>query len=223
LARLAFPPEFQADPRRGQAAASVAANEIARGNPDRAGVALTFDAGWDSAPTPALLEALAAHKVQATFFLTGRWAERHPSLVRRIAREGHEIANHSYTHPRFTELTKQEILAEVWKTDALLRELTGRAPTPYVRLPYGDRDVRTLKVLIAEGFVPIYWTCDGHDWMERITAAEVEERVLSHAEPGAIILLHATTFKAAEALPAIIQGLRAKGLEPGPVSSVLQR
>lgn len=222
LDQVALPPHFTAEIGRGKPdLGGVANNEVARGNPKYPRVALTFDADGDSQPAAAILDVLRRQGVRATFFLTGRWAERNPDLVRRIHREGHELANHSYSHPHFPALSADDILEEVARTDRILRRLTGQAPRPYVRFPYGDRDVSSLRLLIREGYLAVYWSLDSHDWMEAVTGAEILERVIGKVQPGDILLFHATVAKTAKVLPQLLTELPKKGLTCGPVSSVL--
>ncbi len=106
-------------------AASLGWGEVTRGNTASMQVALTFDAGADGAPTPAILDALAAAGVKSTFFLTGQFADAYPLTVQRIAAEGHELANHSYTHPQFPELAPPEVVSQIERTEARIMELTG--------------------------------------------------------------------------------------------------
>lgn len=219
---LVLPDTFWAVGSGDESVGRVEALEISRGRPDRPWVALTFDAHYDAEPLLPLLDLLAQEGLQATFFTTGRWAERNPNLIRRLAEEGHELGNHSYSHPKFTELTDEEIVAQVTRTDALLRDLTGGRVSPYVRPPFGNRDARVLRVLLREGFVPVYWTVDTWDWKSEVSARQVRARALEAADNGAIVLMHATTFKTVEALPGLLAGLREKGLTPGTVTDVLR-
>jgi peptidoglycan/xylan/chitin deacetylase (PgdA/CDA1 family) len=222
LRQITLPPGLTSEIQGGKPGLrQVAHYEIARGNPKYPRVALTFDADGDSQPLPAILEALRSQQVVATFFLTGRWADRNPDLVRRIQREGHELANHSYSHAHLPALKEEDLLEEVARTEHLLYRLTGQPPSPYVRFPYGDRDVNSLRLLIRQGYLPVYWSLDSHDWMESVTDADILKRVVGQARPGDILLLHATTPKTARVLPQLLAGLARKGLACGPVSSVL--
>lgn len=198
--------------------------EISRGSSSSSKIALTFDAGADSAPTPAILETLKAHGVHSTFFLTGRWVERNPQLTRRIAAEGHEIANHSYSHRRFTALTDSQIADELEKTDTLVQNLTGHSTKPFVRLPYGDRNQRVLSTLKNLGYTSIYWDLDSWDSVKPgITAEEIHQRVVKGIRNGSIVLMHCGSAATAEALDAILEDLDKAGYQPVTVSNLLAK
>lgn len=219
------PPDgFTSEWRGGPALLSIAANEIALGRPEPRRVALTMDGCYEADQIPAILELLQANRVKATFFLTGIFAEKFPDSVRKIAGAGHEIAHHSYDHPAFTKLSDDKILAQMHRTERLLLPLAGRRYKPYWRPPYGDRDVRVLRLLLREGYLPVYWTADTLDWQKEATAESVLARVEAKGmEPGAILLTHVAAKPTLRALPRLIERLRAADLEPGPLSGVLSR
>ncbi|MHB8781324.1 MAG: polysaccharide deacetylase family protein [Candidatus Geothermincolia bacterium] len=194
-------------------AASLGWGEVTRGNTASMRVALTFDAGADGAPTPAILDALAAAGVKSTFFLTGRFADAYPLTVRRIAAEGHEIANHSYTHPRFPELAAPEVISEIERTEARIMELTGLTTRPYFRFPYGARSAALICQVNAKGYLSVFWTVDALDWEPDRSPASVQQRVVSLTGPGAIVLMHCGSPQEAEILPTIIDRLQLGGYE----------
>jgi len=197
--------------------------QIDRGTSGRPEVALTFDAGSDPLPTARILEALASARARCTFFLTGEWVERSPALTRRIAAEGHELANHSWDHPPFTRLPDDEIREQLLRTEAIVRETTGRSSRPYFRPPLGDRDRRVLQAVGDAGFYTVYWSLDSRDSVDRgITPEQIRDRVLG-AGPGAIVLMHCGSEASARALPAILAGLAARGLAPVTLSRLLRR
>ncbi|HXH20800.1 MAG TPA: polysaccharide deacetylase family protein, partial [Dehalococcoidia bacterium] len=110
--------------------------EVALGNTERREMALTFDCGASGVPTPAILDALREAGVRSTFFLTGQWATTYPDLTRRIAAE-HEVANHSWSHPDFRELSDAQVLAEMERAEEALRRVAGVSTRPLWRAPYG--------------------------------------------------------------------------------------
>lgn len=198
--------------------------EVSRGAADSPKIALTFDAGADWAPTPDILDALARHGVRATFFLTGKWVEKQPELTRRIADEGHEIANHTYSHRRLTTLSASEIVSEVEKTDQLVLQITGRSTKPLVRVPYGSRDRRVLSILAGEGYRSIFWDVDSWDGFKRgITSGEIRQRVLGKVGNGSIVLMHCGSRATADALDSILQQLLGRGYRPVTVSELVMR
>lgn len=148
-------------------------------------MALTFDDGPDPATTPALLDTLARLGARATFFVVGSRAERYPDLIARIAAEGHEIGNHSWSHPSLPTLSSAEITTQIDRTRAALGPL-GRT---LLRPPYGDQDFRTNRIARRFGYRVVLWSISGADWMGH-DAAALADRIVGQAAPGAIVLLH---------------------------------
>jgi len=181
-------------------------------------VALTFDAGSDPGFTAQILDTLAANGIKASFGLTGAWAETNRDLVSRIAAEGHHIFNHSWSHPDFTTLTTSQRWDELDRTDELLSSITGATSKPYFRPPFGAYDAAVNADLFARGYTyNLYWTVDSLGW-KGLTVAEITDRCVSRAEPGAIYLLHVgSQSQDGPALQAIIDGLAAAGYTAGSV------
>ncbi len=192
---------------------------VRRGPSDRPVVALTFDAGWDTGYAAAILDTLAAEGVRASFGLTGRWTEANPALVARMAAEGHQLVNHTWSHPSFTgastgsrPLSTAERLDQLARAEAAIVAASGTTTKPWFRPPYGDEDASVRADVGSAGYAyEGLWTVDSLGW-KGIPAAEITERCLTRAEPGAIYLFHVGAAAAdAQALPAIIDGLRAQG------------
>lgn len=199
---------------------------VVRGHTERPRVALTLDAGASSEPTPYMLQVLRERHINITFFLTGTWIQQNPDLARQMVTDGHEIANHSLTHPDFTLLSDEEIIAELNATERLMLETTGGTTRPFFRPPFGAYDERVLQVVAGQGYLPIYWTLDSLDSVgEPKTPAFLLERITTALSPtelyGAIILAHCGSAATAEALPAILDRFAAMGLEVRPLSEVL--
>jgi len=186
-------------------------------------VALTLDAGASAAPTPSILKTLAASGVQVTFFLTGKWAEQNEGLVRRIRSEGHEIGNHTYSHPDLRKLSDAGILDQLKKTDDIIARITGRECDPLFRPPFGSRDRRVLRVAGDAGFACVYWSLDSWDsYKKGITSQEITERVLSRVQGGDIVLMHCGSQATADALPGLINALESRGYGIVKVSELLR-
>ncbi len=166
--------------------------EIVRGDTTKKQVTFTFDAGEGAQSADSILQVLAKHKTKGTFFLTGKFIERNPDLVRRMVALGHEIYSHTYDHPHLTQLTDGEILDEFKKMEEVLYKTAGISPKPYFRPPYGDRDDRVLRAAFKAGYESIYWSIDGRDWEETLgtNAADVRARILNNLAPGNIYLMH---------------------------------
>ena len=198
-------------------------SEFTRGSTSSKQIALTFDAGADASPTLEILDALAKHGVHATFFLTGVWAKKNPSLVRRIAAEGHEIGNHTWDHKRLTDLNDGKIEEEAETTDNLIRELTGKSTKPLLRVPFGARDKHVLSVIEANGYRSIYWDIDSWDSVKvGITSDEIEARVLGRVRDGSIILMHCGSKATADALDSMLDKLSDDGYKPVTISRLLE-
>lgn len=182
-------------------------------------VAITFDDGPDPEWTPRILDILKQRGVKAAFFIVGQEAERNPDLVRRIVAEGHEIGNHSFTHPNLAELPPSMIRLQLNATERLIESLTGRS-TNLFRPPYNadshpSKLEELLPISIAQslGYMTILENIDPKDW-EKPSAEELLARVQAARDQGNIILLHdggGDRSATIEALPAIIDYLRERG------------
>lgn len=197
--------------------------EIVGGNPSTGIVALTFDAGnEDGGAAPRMLDILRERGIHVTFFLSGHWVAHNPELTQQIVADGHELANHSYTHPDFTTLSNAAIAAELDDTEAVIQDVTGGLTSrPYFRPPYGARNRRVLDAAAAEGFRSVYWTLDSGDWLPRATSGAVVSKILRYAEPGDIVVEHVGADASADALPFILDEFAARGWQVGTVSEVL--
>lgn len=169
-------------------------------------VALTFDDG-PGPDTPRLLEILAAHGARATFFPVGFQMDLWRDNLTLIDEAGHEIGNHSMTHPYFSRISEAERSEEIARLDAIVEETIGRTPTA-IRPPYGDLP-RGLADTLSRPVV--MWSVESFDW-ERHTPEQIIEDVLDNAKPGDIILMHELRERTLLALPSILDGLEAKGL-----------
>lgn len=201
---------------------------VQRGRDENPWVALTLDAGASAEPVPGILKTLREHNAKITFFLTGAWIKDNPELTREIVADGHEIANHSFTHPDMRNLSDAAIRKELADTEALLQETAGATSRPFFRPPFGAYDERVLRLVEGEGYLPIYWTLDSLDsvgepktpafLLERVTAKLTREQLR-----GAIILAHCGSQPTAEALPQILDRFAEMGFEVRTVSDVLGR
>src|ERR1700740_1315068 len=177
---------------------------------DQPYIAMTFDDGPSAENTPRLLEMLKQRNIKATFFLIGQNVASNPDLVRRILAEGHEIGNHSWTHPQLSKLSDQKVTAEITKTQDAIKEASGFTPT-LLRPPYGAITPRQREWIENQfGLSIILWSVDPFDW-KRPGASVITQRILSQARPGAIILSHDIHKQTVDAMPATLDGLIAKG------------
>lgn len=192
------------------------------GSRDRRRVALTFDDGPDPEHTPALLDALAELDVPATFFLVGRAVDAHPELATRIAREGHEIGNHTYSHRYLPLARSRSVAAELAATDAAIARATGIVPT-LARPPYGGRSPRNVRAFARSAKRLVTWDVNSFDWKGK-PADEVAQRVLERTRPGSIVLMHEAREGGEVTIDAVrllVPQLRQQGFELTTVSDTM--
>jgi peptidoglycan-N-acetylglucosamine deacetylase len=185
-------------------------------------VALTFDAEHGDRPrgrpdnASRILDALRAAGARATFFVQGRWALAYPELARRIADDGHLVGNHSHFHSRMTLFSDDGLRADVLEAQEAVSETTGADPRPWFRCPFGDGhdDPRVLGLLRELGYRNVYWRVMVEDWEPYregpALARDAIAGVVGHGD-GAILLLHTWPEGTADAVPAILGGLRDHG------------
>lgn len=172
-------------------------------------VALTFDGG-PSAPTPKLLDVLKEEKVHATFFLQGKGhTEKYPQTIRRMAAEGHEVGNHTWSHKDLTKLNEKQILAEIERVQDDIKNATGKAPR-LMRPPHGTTNDDVSKTLKKFGLSQILWSVTAKDFATTDTAL-IKKRVLDQTHRDGIILLHERYAGTIPAVPGIIKDLRKQG------------
>jgi peptidoglycan-N-acetylglucosamine deacetylase len=177
---------------------------------DQPYIAMTFDDGPSSANTPRLLEILKQRNIRATFFLIGQNAASNPDIVRRILADGHEIGNHSWTHPQLSKLSDDRVTTEIIKTQDAIKEASGFTPT-LLRPPYGAITARQREWIESQfGLSIILWSVDPFDW-KRPGASVITQRILSQVRPGGIILSHDIHKQTVDAMPATLDALIAKG------------
>jgi peptidoglycan/xylan/chitin deacetylase (PgdA/CDA1 family) len=182
-------------------------------------VALTFDGG-PSKTTPPLLDILKKEKVHATFFMQGKnHITKYPDVVRRIAAEGHELANHTWSHKVLTKLKPAEIRAELTPVQDEIAKLTGHKPV-LMRPPQGRTDEKVSKVCRELGLAQVLWSVTAKDYLTTDSAL-IEKRVLDQAERDGIILLHDLHKGTVPAVPGIIAGLKKRGYTIVTVSQLL--
>lgn len=183
-------------------------------------IALTFDDGPSSKLTPKLLDLLAAHHIKATFFLIGENAAEYPDIVAREAKEGHEVANHSWSHPNFGKMSDDGIRSQVRRTDDAIKNAIGSSPT-LLRPPYGSITPRQKKWLNQEfGYKIVLWDVDPLDW-RRPGPSVVCNRIVKNTRAGSIVLAHDIHPGTIEAMPCVLKELEAKGFKFVTVSELI--
>lgn len=184
-------------------------------------VGLTFDDGPNGQYTADILAALNRLNVNATFFVIGQQVQANPALVAKVAAAGNEIANHSWDHADLTKLSDAAIREQLTKTNDAVQSATGKRPTLF-RPPYGASNDVVRGAASASGLRVVLWSIDTEDWKRPGTPAIVSSAV-SGAREGSIILMHdggGNRSQTVAAVEQIVNGLRARGLEPVPVSEM---
>jgi peptidoglycan-N-acetylglucosamine deacetylase len=184
-------------------------------------IAMTFDDGPSANLTPKLLDLLAAHRIKATFFVIGQNVVDHPEIVERAAREGHEIGNHSWSHPFLAKLSDDAVRRELRRTDDAIKNAAGVRPK-VMRPPYGSITARQKRWIHDEfGYEIILWDVDPLDW-KRPGPMTVCNRIVKETRPGSIVLSHDIHPGTIEAMPATLSQLETKGFKFVTVSELIQ-
>jgi peptidoglycan-N-acetylglucosamine deacetylase len=208
---------FAAAPRLAAAQSTV----VTRGQTQCRQVALTFDAGSTAQSAQGILDALAAHRARSTFFLTGQWIDDFPALAARIAPPGHEVANHTDTHPDMTTISTTQMRSQLRTAEAKIIGATYLSPRPLWRPPYGSYNGTVLTVAGEEGYPwTIMWDIDTLDWQQP-PAQTIVDRVLSRVQPGSIVLMHMGGDNTAAAVQQMLPALEQRGYMMVTVGEVL--
>lgn len=176
-------------------------------------IAITFDDGPHPQNTPRLLDMLKERGIKATFFLIGKSAATWPDVVKRIVAEGHEVANHTWTHPQLTHLKDSKVMDELQTTHDAIVKACGTAPILY-RPPYGAATLGQRKMIHDHLQYPtILWDVDPEDWRAPRSVAKVHDRILEQTRPGSIILCHDIHQPTVDAMPSTLDDLKARGFQ----------
>ena len=208
-------------------ASQLLGRTVFRGPRSSRRIALTFDDG-PSDWTPAVLDVLASFQVTATFFVCGRNAERQPELMQSLASAGHEVGNHTYSHPCLLLHSARTAEDEIRRTQRIIGETAGVVPK-WFRPPYGVRAPGLRRILPALDLTSVLWTAIGNDW--KCKADQIVARVLRKTANGGIICLHdgdradgtAERRETVKAVKRIIPELHSQGFEFVTVSSLLSQ
>ncbi|MFI3207840.1 MAG: polysaccharide deacetylase family protein [Eubacteriales bacterium] len=183
-------------------------------------IALTFDDGPSDIEggTDYLLDGLASRGVQATFFVLGSRAEDNPLIMTRLYEEGHLIGNHTYSHVDLADVSLEQMLEELEKTNQIIESYTGEEVV-YMRPPYGDWNSNYNDEI---NMVPVFWTIDSLDWTTD-NVEEIVNRVVTQAQENDIILMHDCYPSSSEAAFQIIDILQERGFEFVTVDEILNQ
>jgi len=183
-------------------------------------VALTFDDGPHHRLTPHLMDILASRAVRATFYVIGNRVSRHSQIMQRMAAEGHEVGNHSWSHPNLAGLSDGALLSQLDRTTQVIYDAVGRPPVT-MRPPYGALRPRQRRLIHeARGLPTVLWSVDPQDW-RRPGSSVVTQRIVRGAHPGAVVLAHDIHAATVRAIPSTLDALLARGYQFVTLSELL--
>ena len=174
---------------------------------DKKVIYLTFDCGYENGNTPAILNALKRHNVQATFFVVGNFLRDNPELVKQMLKEGHTIGNHTFHHPDMSQIaTKETFSRELKSVEALYKDITGKSMTRFYRPPQGKYSTENLQMAKDIGYHTFFWSLAYVDWLADAQPSKEEafDKLLGRIHPGAIVLLHNTSSTNGEILDELL-------------------
>lgn len=191
---------------------------IYRGNPDKPMVSFLINVAWGNEFLQPILKTLKDNSIHATFFLEGRWVKENPELAKMIVDSGHEVGNHSYTHPDMKVLSADRIREQLINTNQVINATTG----VQVRLfapPSGSYRDEVVKIAHSMNLKTIMWSVDTVDW-QKPSPETIVTRVMSKIHPGALILMHPTD-STEKSLQQLINEIKKKHLRIGTVSKLM--
>ncbi|CEG26842.1 polysaccharide deacetylase family protein [Bacillus sp. B-jedd] len=191
---------------------------VYRGNPEKPMVAFIINVAWGNEYLPDMLATLKKHNVYASFFLEGNWVKKNPELAKMISDAGHEIGNHSYSHPHMGKIPPDKAIEEMKKTNEVIKATTG-ITCKWFAPPSGTLAVNTPELAASLGMGTVMWTADTIDW-QKPSPEVILSRIIPKAENGTIILMHPTD-PTAKALERMIAAIKEKELKIGTVSELI--
>ena len=188
---------------------------------DQKKISLTINCAWNADDIDKILKTLKDNNVKATFFMVGSWVDKFPEEVKKIAKEGHEIANHSNTHPHVNNLSYEKNIEEIESSNDKIEKLIGKRTSLY-RAPYGEYNNTVINAANSLNYYSIQWSLDTLDYTG-LTENEMWNRLDGKLKKGDIILMHNGTKHTADSLELLIKNIQSKGLEIKKVSDILYK
>jgi len=178
-------------------------------------IALTFDDGPRQKSTVDLLVQLETLRIPATFFVLGQMVEKSPAVLKRVAASqcGHQIGNHSWSHPHFRSLTDDQIKDEISKTEDLIENTLGESVIKLMRPPWGEATASQRKMITSLGYQLVFWNLDSNDWNHHVhkNAADISNFILKNIKDGQIVLAHDIHDRTIEAMKILLPQLKQRG------------
>jgi len=186
-------------------------------------IAISFDAAWGAEDFNRIMEILDKHNVKTTFFMTGEWVKNYPECVKILVEKGHDLGNHSATHPDMTTLSKEAQREQILRVHNAVKELTGYEMELF-RPPYGAYNNEVIRTCYENGYYPIQWDVDSLDWKD-YEPARIISNVCNHKslDNGSIILCHNGAKYTADALDEMLTNLEKQGYKIVPISELIIR
>ena len=184
-------------------------------------VSLTMNCAWNADDIDSILDTLNKYNIKITFFIVGDWADKYPEAVKKINENGHEIGNHSNTHPHINKLNIDKNCEEITKCSEKLKNITGKEVNLY-RCPYGEYNNTVINASNSLNYYPIQWSLDTLDYTG-LTGNEMWNRLDRKLKKGDIILMHNGTKHTADSLELLIKNIQSKGFEIKKVSDIIYK
>lgn len=191
---------------------------IYKGHPDKPMVSFIINVAWGNEYLPEMLATLKRHNVSVSFFLEGNWVKKNPDVAKMIVSAGHEVGNHSYSHPDMQKLTAAQTREQILKTNNIIEAATGEKPVWFAP-PSGSYRDETIKIADELNMLTVMWTVDTVDW-QKPSPDVLINRVMSKIDKGSMVLMHPTE-STAKSLDRLITLIEKKDLEIGTVSELM--
>ncbi|WML56769.1 polysaccharide deacetylase family protein [Neobacillus sp. PS2-9] len=191
---------------------------IYKGHSDKPMVSFIINVAWGNEYLPEMLATLKRHNVSVSFFLEGNWVKRNPDVAKMIVSAGHEVGNHSYSHPDMQKLTAAQTREQILKTNNIIEAATGEKPVWFAP-PSGSYRDETIKIADELNMLTVMWTVDTVDW-QKPSPDVLINRVMSKIDKGSMVLMHPTE-STAKSLDRLITLIEKKDLEIGTVSELM--
>lgn len=182
-------------------------------------ISISFDAAWGNEYTTDLLNILKKYDIKTTFFLVGDWVDKYPESVKEIYDAGHDVSNHSNTHPHMPQLSSDKMVSEIQSCNDKIEKITGKRPILF-RPPYGDYNNAVIDAVKNSNMYCIQWDVDSLDWKDP-SPEDMKKRVVNKIKPGSIVLFHNGAKNTPKALPMTIEAILSEGYKIVPISEII--
>lgn len=184
-------------------------------------IQLGFDVEGSPARLGELLDILDRRGVKTTMFILGSWAETYPDWVREMARRGHEMANHTYSHGNMRDMTPEQVVAELNRTEEIVQALTGQSTKPWLRPPFGSRSDESVRAAYEAGWTTVIWSGSADDWREDATADRMCQTMREGSFPGSILYAHTYHTDMPETIDRYLGEMQSRGYTFAPLSVLM--